>query len=245
MRDETVDAIGEVVDRLVETHASAEHPEEWDVDTLETEVQGYWPTELDADRFAEEPSGAALYETLASNAIERYEEREDAVGDDTMRQVERQIMLRLIDQRWREHLQEMDYLRDGIHLRAMGQKDPATEWQTEGFQMFGHMINAIDSEYVRYIMHVEVKEQEPAADAQPAKSNIVDATAEKAPAAGSTAAATGAAPAVTTESTSPEDAKKVEVAPPVPKLNTEFENVGRNAPCPCGSGSKFKHCHGR
>jgi preprotein translocase subunit SecA len=242
LRDESVDAITEVVDHLIATHAGAEHPEEWDVDALDTEMQSFWPTELDADRLAEEPSTGALYETLAADALERYEERESTVGVDTMRQVERQIMLRLIDQRWREHLYEMDYLREGIHLRAMGQKDPATEWQREGYEMFGHMIKAIDSEYVRYIMHVEVKEKESATDAESAKSNIVDATAEKAPAAGSAKAETAA---TTTESTSPANAKKAEVAPPTPKLNTEFENVGRNAPCPCGSGKKFKHCHGR
>ncbi|MFT7473483.1 MAG: preprotein translocase subunit SecA [Verrucomicrobiales bacterium] len=232
LRDETVEAISKVVDTLIETHASREHPEEWDVDTLDSEVQGYWPTELDADAFAEEPSSAALYETLAANAIERYEEREETVGPDTMRQVERQIMLRLIDQRWRDHLYEMDYLREGIHLRAMGQKDPATEWQREGFEMFGQMIEAIDSEYVRYIMHVEVKSDEPApAVAAP----IVEAEATKAPADGSKR----------TDAPSPMTSDKVEKVAPTPKLNTEFENVGRNAPCPCGSGSKFKHCHGR
>ncbi len=256
LRDKSIEAISEVVDSLISTHAGAEHPEEWDVDALATEVGSYWPTTLDADRLAEEPSGAILYETLAGDAIERFEEREGVVGDETMRQVERQIMLRLIDQRWREHLYEMDYLREGIHLRAMGQKDPATEWQREGFEMFGNMINAIDSEYVRYIMHVEVKEKDDEADAAAAKSNIVDATAQKAQAAPTTGTPTasgatdGPAAALgsdltTNESTSAEGAAKVEKSAPRPKQNTEFENVGRNAPCPCGTGKKFKHCHGR
>ncbi|MDW3178229.1 MAG: preprotein translocase subunit SecA [Acidimicrobiia bacterium] len=256
LREKSIEAITEVVDSLISTHAGAEHPEEWDVDALATEVGSYWPTTLDADRLAEEPSGAVLYETLAGDAIERYEEREGVVGEETMRQVERQIMLRLIDQRWREHLYEMDYLREGIHLRAMGQKDPATEWQREGFEMFGHMISAIDSEYVRYIMHVEVKENDGEADAAAAKSNIVDATAQKAQAAPTTGTPTAsgatAGPAAglgsdltTNESTSAQDAAKVEKSAPLPKQNTEFENVGRNAPCPCGSGKKFKHCHGR
>jgi len=179
LRDKSIESIGEVVDGLVETHAAAEHPEEWDVDTLESEVQGYWPTLLDADQFAEEPSSAALYQTLATNAVERFENREEAVGEDTMRQVERQIMLRLIDQRWRDHLYAMDYLREGIHLRAMGQKDPATEWQREGFEMFGEMISNIDSEFVRYIMHVEVKEEEPEAEATPA-APVIEAKASTA-----------------------------------------------------------------
>ncbi len=230
LREDAVEAVASLVDTLVETHAGAEHPEEWDVDALETEMQGYWPTTLTADDLAEEPNGQALYETLAADAISRYEERETVVGDEVMRQVERQIMLRLIDQRWREHLYEMDYLRDGIHLRAMGQKDPATEWQREGFEMFGNMIEAIDTEFVRYLMHVEVKKDEPADEApEPA----IEATATK-----ETASASSGAPDATPE---PEAA----AATPQTKVNDAFENVGRNQPCPCGSGNKFKHCHGR
>ena len=107
LREEAVEAISEVVDRLVESHASTEHPESWDVDTLESEVAGFWPTELDADRFVEEPSSGALYETLATEALERYEDREETLTPEIMRQVERQIMMRLIDQRWRDHLYEI------------------------------------------------------------------------------------------------------------------------------------------
>ena len=272
LREEAVEAISEVVDRLVETHAATEHPESWDVDTLESEVAGFWPTELDADRFVEEPSSGALYETLATEALERYEDREETLTPEVMRQVERQIMMRLIDQRWRDHLYEMDYLREGIHLRAMGQRDPAMEWQREGFEMFGQMMNSIDSEFVRYIMHVEIKAAEPAPDGETPEDGgegkaegkddaakpqpvpvgaqgapIVDATATKAD-----ASAAGAKPAIATaplkmteSSSTPTGKAKVAEAPPQPKVNNEFENVGRNAPCPCGSGKKFKHCHGR
>ena len=77
-----------------------------------------------------------------------------------MRDVERQVMLRIIDQRWREHLEEMDYLQEGINLRAMGQKDPLTEWQREGFEMFGQMMKGIAQDFVRYVMHVQVVRQE-------------------------------------------------------------------------------------
>ena len=81
-----------------------------------------------------------------------------------MREVERQVMLRIIDQRWREHLEEMDYLKEGINLRAMGQKDPLTEWQREGYEMFGSMMKGIAQDFVRYVMHVQVVQQQ-AADA--------------------------------------------------------------------------------
>ena len=138
------------------------------------------------------------------------------------------------------------------------------EWQREGFEMFGQMIDSINSEFVRYIMHVEIKQAEPPQDevegggsaegtseksAPNSGAPIVDAKATKAD-----ASAAGAKPAVAaaplknvTESSSsapPGEAKTAEAAPQ-PKVNNEFENVGRNAPCPCGSGKKFKHCHGR
>ena len=79
-----------------------------------------------------------------------------------MREVERQVMLRIIDQRWREHLEEMDYLKEGINLRAMGQKDPLTEWQREGYEMFGAMMKGIAQDFVRYVMHVQVVQEQAA-----------------------------------------------------------------------------------
>src|SRR5271165_4419514 len=91
-------------------------------------------------------------------------------GDETARQIEREVMLQIIDQRWRDHLAEMDYLREGINLRAMGQQDPLVAWQKEGFDMFGAMIEAIDDDYLRYVMHVQLIE-EPAAGPDLAKAS--------------------------------------------------------------------------
>ncbi len=98
-----------------------------------------------------------LYELLVDDALTYYEKRETELSPEVMRQVERQVMLRIIDTRWREHLYEMDYLQEGINLRAMGQRDPLTEWQTEGFSMFGQMMHGIAQDLVRYVMHVQVK----------------------------------------------------------------------------------------
>jgi preprotein translocase subunit SecA len=165
-----------------------------------------------------------------------------------MRQVERQVMLRIIDQRWREHLYEMDYLKEGIHLRAMGQKDPLVEWQREGFDMFGQMMNSIAQDFVRYVTHIQVTEQaqQPAPAEQPA-TNVEysgpddpsgGAKAMKASAASrvSVDAALGDAPAVVQEN--PERTQ-------TPVVKSEWEKTGRNEPCPCGSGKKFKACHGQ
>ena len=273
LRDETIEKVHTLVENLVHTHTAGQSTDEWDYDSIRSDVKGYWPTELEPDDMAE--AGEQLPEALIDDAIERFEGREDMVTPDIMRQVERQVMLRLIDQRWRDHLYAMDHLRQGIHLRAMGQKDPATEWQREGFEMFGQMVDGIDSEFVRYVMHVEVNKkdpeggpQDPAApqggiklDPKPAP-KIIEAPLQRSDAsvqdAGAKAtppgkkvkkarqggAAGSAIPAVDGKAKS----AKPEAAPepaPQPKVNNEFENVGRNAPCPCGSGSKFKHCHGR
>ena len=97
-----------------------------------------------------------------ADATAYYERREErARPSKVMREVERQVMLRIIDQRWREHLEEMDYLKEGINLRAMGQKDPLTEWQREGYEMFGSMMKGIAQDFVRYVMHVQVVQQQP------------------------------------------------------------------------------------
>ena len=96
-----------------------------------------------------------------AEAIEHYERREAELGAELMREIERQVMLRIIDQRWREHLYEMDYLQEGINLRAMGQKDPLVEWQREGFDMFGQMMDGIAQDFVRYVMHVQVVRRRP------------------------------------------------------------------------------------
>src|SRR5690606_4537243 len=114
------------------------------------------------------------------------EKREATLTPEVMRQVERQVMLRVIDQRWRAHLYEMDYLREGINLRAMGQKDPLVEWQREGFEMFSQMMHGIWQDFVRYVMHVDVKVTRPAAPAD-------GAPADRQPAAGGAPALADAA----------------------------------------------------
>ena len=169
-----------------------------------------------------------------------YERREEELTPEVMRDVERQVMLRIIDQRWREHLEEMDYLQEGINLRAMGQKDPLTEWQREGYEMFGAMMKGIAQDFVKYVMHVQVvRNDAPAAtcrtcsrsssDNQPTGGGIA-AAARAAAASGEIAA--DAAPAA------PAPAKQQTV------VKDEWSKTPRNAPCPCGSGKKFKMCHG-
>jgi preprotein translocase subunit SecA len=169
-----------------------------------------------------------------------YEQRETELTPVVMRDVERQVMLRIIDQRWREHLEEMDYLQEGINLRAMGQKDPLTEWQREGFEMFGQMMKGIAQDFVKYVMHVQViRKEEP----QPAVQNVKLSSSDFVPSDGIAAAARAAAAA----GEIPAEAAPAAPAAPAKQqtvVKDEWSKTPRNAPCPCGSGKKFKLCHG-
>ena len=169
--------------------------------------------------------------------------REQELGEDVLRQVERQVMLRIIDQRWREHLEEMDYLQGGINLRAMGQKDPLTEWQREGFELFGGMMTGIAQDFVKYVMHVQVvQNQAPALGGEaPAVQNLQTSSSDDVEVSGFDQAARAAI----AEGELPESAAPA--VAPVKQQTVVKDALGktpRNAPCPCGSGKKFKQCHG-
>src|SRR5262249_6760493 len=101
-----------------------------------------------------------LREVVIADALEKYDAKEQQIGAETLREIERRVMLSVIDQHWREHLYEMDYLREGINLRAMGQRDPLAEWQREGCDMFEAMMASIEDDFVRYVSHLEVVTQE-------------------------------------------------------------------------------------
>src|SRR5437763_2927986 len=159
-----------------------------------------------------------------------------------MREIERQVMLAIIDQRWREHLYEMDYLQEGINLRAMGQRDPLVEWQREGFEMFTMMMDAIAEDFVKYVMHLDVV-VEPSGGPNvlnvqySAPEDPVQGTGGMVQAAAMQAAEVGEAEMAT--------AVAVEEEPVVTQvIKGDHEKLGRNDPCWCGSGKKYKRCHG-
>ncbi len=255
LREGALEYLSEAVDGVVRTFCVSDHSEEWDISGLLAEVGTYWPTTTTEADLEDISSTDGLYERLMSEAQAHYEAKEAEVGPETMRKVERQLMLRIIDQKWREHLQEMDHLRDGIHLRAMGQRDPATEWQREGYDMFGHLMTGIAQDFVKYVMHVQVSTEPPAGAAPVAPTAAPDGlsgdvrdvsySAPDGPVQGSGAmkAAAAAAPGDTLVEADPGVAASEPVNEPVVK--SEWEKTPRNAPCPCGSGKKFKLCHGR
>jgi preprotein translocase subunit SecA len=244
LRDEAMEYLAEAVDGIISTYCVSDFNEEWDLDGLIPEVKSYWPSEVTSDDLMASGSTDELYERLMAEATAHYEQREAELGADTMREVERQVMLRIIDQKWREHLYEMDYLQEGINLRAMGQKDPLVEWQREGFDMFGQMMQGIAQDFVKYVMHAQVSvagQPQP----EPAVRDVqYSAPVDPSEAAGGMAAAARAQAAIDAGADAPAAVPPEEVTQQ-PVVKSEWEKTPRNAPCPCGSGKKYKLCHGR
>ena len=197
------------VKTLVDTYCVADYHDEWDLTGLHSEMLTYWPTGLTIEDLAEATSTRELTDVLTEDGVKHYEKREEELGAEVLRQVERQVMLRIIDTRWREHLYEMDYLQEGINLRAMGQRDPLTEWQREGFEMFGQMMQGIARDLLRYVMHVQVEVSEPAQAQAAALAAKAKAEAEAAAAA---VAAIADAPKVALDWNAPTDDATPEAA---------------------------------
>ena len=225
-----MDYLAEAVDALIETHCVSDADDEWDLEGLARELVSFWPSAVTIGHLGDCANTDDMYDVIMADASRFYAQREAEMGEATMREVERQVMLRIIDQRWREHLEEMDYLQEGINLRAMGQKDPLTEWQREGFEMFGALMKGIAQDFVKYVMHVQVVKNE----AQTMQVQNLQQTSFE-----------------TEENTafseiSPEAVPtSTPVQKTVVKSAEDWSTTPRNAPCPCGSGKKYKMCHGR
>jgi preprotein translocase subunit SecA len=229
LKSAALEYLAEAVDALIDSHCVSDAEDEWDLEGLAKELASYWPTAVSVDALAGCATTDDMYDVVMADASTYYDKRESELGVATMREVERQVMLRIIDQRWREHLEEMDYLQEGINLRAMGQKDPLVEWQREGFEMFGTLMKGIAQDFVKYVMHVQVvRNDAPAMQV----ANVQELSAENfEPASlGEPAPVAPTAPA----------AQKTVV-----KEANDWSTTPRNAPCPCGSGKKYKMCHGR
>ena len=247
LREDTINNFAAVIDDALDTYCVTEHKEDWDLEGLATALQALWPQKVESSDLEKHQDVNELYEAVMGNAIQFYESREQELTPDVMRQVEGQIMLRILDQRWRDHLYSMDYLKEGIHLRAMGQKNPLTEWQREGFEMFETMMDSVSEDFVKYVSHIEISDN-PKTDnekntldqSQNVQYSGTDEIASGTLAALSSNKTTGAlmdnAPTVVEENKSVKQKTVVK---------SEFEKTGRNDPCPCGSGKKFKQCCGR
>jgi preprotein translocase subunit SecA len=236
--------IDELVEAIVAQHTESDYSEEWDLQALLRDMSSLYESEITI----EELRGRAwtreeLADEFVDDARDAYEAKEEELGSELMREVERFLLLQIVDARWREHLDAMEYLREGIHLRAMAQKDPLSEYRSEGHAAFSELSAIIREEVLRHLFHVQLDAEERRGGLQPAQSangggngNLVY---EHESLAGSDAIlAAGAAEGAEVAATMP--------APPrhQQRVAGEWDHVGRNDPCPCGSGRKFKKCHG-
>jgi preprotein translocase subunit SecA len=225
LSERAIQMLADVITATVSTFANPEvHSEEWDWDGLQTAILQIYPSKLIGSIDADTASYQTLIEDLIDEAAAAYEERESEIGSERFRELERVVLLSILNARWREHLHEMDLLREGIGLRAYGQRDPLTEYQREAFDMFAGMMDSLKEEFVRYMFHVQVI-QEPQQSASP---NGRAARAEAESALQGARRRSGA-----------ENADMVRPGEPA-----RTDKIPRNAPCPCGSGRKYKKCHG-
>ena len=287
----------------------SDKPKDWDWEGLFKALNTVVPTDVTADE-AKEAAGnlkgekaiEAVRDLIVKDAKTKYDELEKTIGESGLRDLERRVVLAVLDRKWREHLYEMDYLKDGIGLRGMGQRDPLVEYQREGFQMYNSMIEAIKEESVQLLFHIDVKQV--VATQDPNSTDDEDAAVAAAEGATGVAETSEASePAATVAAGPDEDGETEEeaaegeseeesedsaekqaiaesaaasesgeatlpVAGPAPISHAEgkvpvskrpkseelktpwadgrtFPGTGKNAPCPCGSGRKYKMCHGQ
>jgi preprotein translocase subunit SecA len=239
LSEQIYDWIDEVVEQVVLQHTESEYEEEWSLESLYRDMQGLYETEVEPTELRG-LTREELIEEFQEDARDAYAAKEERYGSELMREVERYLVLQIVDARWREHLDAMEYLRDGIHLRAMAQKDPLTEYRAEGHTMFEELTATIKDEVVRYLLRIEIQREE-AEQLQPAEAPSQNLLYEHESLAGADAIAVAGAEAGVAVGA----ATAVAAAPVVQqRVASEFDKVGRNDPCPCGSGKKFKKCHG-
>lgn len=276
--------INDVIGGYVDAETAEGFPDDWDLERLWTALKTLYPVTITPEEAAGGRGALTpddLREQLLSDAHHAYDAREEQLGAEVMREVERRVVLSVLDRKWREHLYEMDYLQEGIGLRAMAQRDPLVEYQREGFQLFQAMMESIKEESVGYLFNVNVEVDQPAPAPAVAPMSVSDMLAGSgiggAEAALEAAGAPAPGAAVGTEAEEaathrheplikakgleqPVRASQLHYTAPTAEGGVEQRDVGaaagttltaeeleatpRNAPCPCGSGKKFKMCHG-
>ena len=269
VEDQVRSFIDDVVTGMV-TSATEGIGDEWDLEQLWTDLGQLWPVSVDREAYLKDVGGLdgvdrdELIKTLQADAQAAYDTREEEVGEEVMRELERRVLLSVLDRKWREHLYEMDYLREGIYLRAYSQRDPLVEYQREGFDMFAAMMDGIKEESVGFLFNLEVsvdeddEGEEEDEVLEPLRQSVPSAPQPDAAAQAPVLAPTPASPLVRAKGlepakqpqnlsySAPTEQGEVEVkGNTVSHADDPFAKVGRNAQCPCGSGKKYKMCHGR
>ena len=221
IKDQVADFVNETLSAYVGVATSQGYAEDWDLETLWNAIKTIYPISFTADELISTVGSRSALDAdfLAAHIIQdcekAYAAREESLGVEVMRELERKVLLSVLDRKWREHLYEMDYLQEGIGLRAMAQRDPLVEYQREGYELFSAMMDAIKEEIAGLLFNIEVT-------VESSSNELTGAGLEAKPLPASGLQYTAA------------DQSGV----------TTSGQVSRNSPCPCGSGKKYKRCHG-
>jgi preprotein translocase subunit SecA len=251
MGDQAREEIGTVLGRLVDEYTPGDYLEDWDLDGLFVAVDQIYPVGFGVDDIDQnQVDREELKDRFSEDAGRVYEQRQTELGDELMRALERYLLLEIIDQRWREHLYDMDYLREGIHLRGFAQIEPLVAYKNEAFTLFEDLMQTIWADFARMIFHVEValeSENGGAVQQYATPQQGSQTRAGRVSYSGGTVAGAGALAAAATGAPQDfgDDGGEYEPAPVVEQRRVDTDQqVGRNDPCWCGSGKKFKKCHG-
>jgi preprotein translocase subunit SecA len=264
--DEAREEVEKVIERTIDQYTPGDFIEDWDMDGLFTALGQFFPLDIGSEELKSDTvDRSSLSDRIVEEALERYNAREEALGKELMEALERFLLLQTIDERWREHLFDMDYLREGIHLRGFAQIDPLVAYKNEAFTLFGDLMNSVWSDYARMIFNVQVNIDGPptqnggggagaapiapfsAAGSSTRAGRVSYSGGHSAAGSGALAAAAAAAGLGTgaAQGAFGEDGPEMEALPVVEQRVLDDEHqVGRNDPCWCGSGKKFKKCHG-
>lgn len=236
--DTIVEFRKEVLDATISQHIAPQSlPEQWDVAGLEASLASDFAIKLPIQQWLDEDDHLyeeTLREKLLIEITTAYTEKEDQAGLDALRTFEKQILLRVLDDLWKDHLSTMDHLRHGIHLRGYAQKNPKQEYKRESFSLFQELLESIKRDTIRVLSHVQVRREDPVEEEARLRREAEELASrmqfEHAP-----------APGLEGEQLSEEEAEVAVASAPV----RNEQKLGRNEPCWCGSGKKFKHCHGQ
>ncbi|SNT14622.1 preprotein translocase subunit SecA [Micrococcales bacterium KH10] len=291
MQEEVQNFMRDVISAYVNGAVAEGTPDSWDLEGLWTALKAVFPISITVDEVIEQAGGIKLLdrqmllEEIISDAEHAYKAREEELGEDAMRDLERRIVLSVLDRKWREHLYEMDYLKEGIGLRAMAQRDPLVEYQNEGFQLFKAMTDAIKEESVGFLFYLKVEVQQVSEDEIEVEVEGIeefgfegeedddeyedddDSSTSDGVTVTAGASFAGRGSSSSAKTTSKLVAKGLDEPRSSTPLqysaagedgeaqttgavgaagdNQTFPGTGRNDPCPCGSGKKYKVCHGK
>jgi len=228
----------EVLEGIINEHIAPQSlPEQWDIAGLEEALYAGFNLRLAIQQWLDDDHKLyeeTLRERILQELVAAYNEKEELASAEALRTFEKQILLRVLDDLWKDHLSTMDHLRHGIHLRGYAQKNPKQEYKRESFALFQELLNSIKRDTIRVLSHVQVRREDPVEEEARLRREA-EALAERMQFRHAEASALMQPEAMAEDG-------DVAVAPP--PVRTE-PKIGRNEPCPCGSGKKYKHCHGQ